>query len=136
MAKQREDVHTFASEPREIAARKKVRCPFQRATPLRNSLSTLCCSNNPMYHATAWIPAPEREAFPLRTLLTAILASQPKYREMAPAEGAAPGNIMYDKRVVRGNTYAAQPLPQPTLTVRRGPSRLRRSAVALLVSRL
>lgn len=35
---------------------------------------------------------------------------KPKYREQ---DGASPTNIMYDKRVVRGSTYAAQPMTQP-----------------------
>lgn len=78
MAKQREDVHTFASEPREIAARKK-----------------------------------------------------PKYRETASVEPGNAGNIMYDKRVIRGNTYAAQPLPQPTLTDTRKPPTTRAAAPTL-----
>ena len=40
------------------------------------------------------------------------VASRPKYREPTEAENMVlANNIMYDKRVVRGNTYAAQILP-------------------------
>ena len=40
------------------------------------------------------------------------VASRTKYREPMDDENAAlANNIMYDKRVVRGNTYAAQILP-------------------------
>ena len=40
------------------------------------------------------------------------VASRPKYREPTEAENIVlANNIMYDKRVVRGNTYAAQILP-------------------------
>jgi len=34
-----------------------------------------------------------------------------KYREPQPPPGSVPSNIMFDKRVIRGNTYAAQILP-------------------------
>jgi len=40
------------------------------------------------------------------------VASRPKYRDPAEAENSTlANNLMYDKRVVRGNTYAAQILP-------------------------
>ena len=40
------------------------------------------------------------------------VASRPKYRDPAEVENSTlASNLMYDKRVVRGNTYAAQILP-------------------------
>ena len=40
-----------------------------------------------------------------------VAATRRKYREPEDANIPQPNNIMYDKRVVRGNTYAAQILP-------------------------
>lgn len=36
---------------------------------------------------------------------------KPKFREPQPEDEALPANIMFDRRVIRGNTYAAQILP-------------------------
>ena len=45
---------------------------------------------------------------------------QPKFRPQPEEEyGAYPANIMFDKRVIRGNTYAAQILPAALPAVRR-----------------
>ena len=40
-----------------------------------------------------------------------VAATRRKYREPEESAIPQPNNIMYDKRVVRGNTYAAQILP-------------------------
>ncbi len=48
---------------------------------------------------------------------------RPKYRESEMA-GGIPSNIMFDRRVVRGNTYAAQILPaEPILEATRTPGK-------------
>jgi hypothetical protein len=43
-----------------------------------------------------------------------VKASTQKYREPLDQPQAAPLNIMHDKRVVRGNTYAQMVIPAST----------------------
>ena len=43
-----------------------------------------------------------------------VRAMTQKYREPSELQPAAPSNIMQDKRVVRGNTYAQMVIPAST----------------------
>ena len=49
-------------------------------------------------------------------------STQPKFRPQPPPETEYyPSNIMFDRRVIRGNTYAAQPIPAAPPTERARP---------------
>eukprot|EP00741_Cyanophora_paradoxa_P017386 tig00020964_g16795.t1 len=61
--------------------------------------------------AAADVAAPAKASYTFASEPRAV-QNRKKYRE--PNEPAPPSNIMFDKRVVRGNTYASQLLPTTT----------------------
>ncbi|XP_056151104.1 radial spoke head protein 3 homolog [Lampris incognitus] len=61
------------------------------------------------------------------------IQTRPKYRDPSAVQNGGPvyyGNIMYDRRVVRGNTYAQQiiPIPDPAEVLRRQEAKRRATA--------
>jgi len=55
---------------------------------------------------------------------------KPKYREYEAELEPVPSNIMYDRRVIRGNTYAAQILPAaPPIPVAPGTTKRRKASM-------
>ena len=106
--KRAEDGYTFTSEPRTIAARKKARL---RPGPPPRALRSLRRAPLNCGFLAAAARARSRAVPPaLPAEAHLVDPRQPKYREEA-APGGSPANIMYDRRIVRGNTYAAQAAP-------------------------